>query len=133
MIPGVVTGTLANRGVDDAGTYRFVYTDPNTCVNTSNDVVISAQAQGVDQLYVYPNPNTGTFHVRFYNTINEKVTLRVFNPLGQMVYEMPFTTALPYSDMVVTLPGVHAAGIYIVKVINASGVQLATKSMIVGN
>jgi len=35
--------------------------------------------------------------------------------------------------MVVTLPGVHAAGVYIVKVINASGEQLATKSMIVGN
>ena len=131
VIPGAVTGTLANRGVNDAGTYRFVYTDPNTCVNTSNDVVISAQVS--DNLYVYPNPNTGTFQVRFFNQSNEQVTVNVFGPTGQLVYRRAFPTTLAYSQMDVVLPSMHAAGVYIVKIINASGVVIATKSIIVGN
>ena len=125
-----IIALLANLGVDDAGTYRFVYTDPNTCMNTSNNVVISAEAS--DNLFVYPNPNTGTFYVRYFNASNEKATLNVYNPLGQRVYSREFPTALPYSQLNVVLPALHAAGIYTVEVVNASGVRVGAKSLLIG-
>ncbi|HEV7782571.1 MAG TPA: HYR domain-containing protein, partial [Chitinophagaceae bacterium] len=129
QIPGISIGILLNLGVLNAGTYWFVYTDPNGCVSTSASIVIGGLFS--NNLYVYPNPNRGTFQVRFYNAPNEVVTVNVFDVRGALVYSHQYTTTLPYTTMDVILPPAHTAGIYLVEVRNASGQQVGAKRIIV--
>jgi hypothetical protein len=82
-VPGVTGPVLANLTVDDAGTYRVVYTDPNGCTSTSVNIEVSAAVSS--ELLVYPNPNDGRFQVRFYNQVNEEVTLSVYDAKGARV------------------------------------------------
>lgn len=84
---------LSNLTVDDIGTYRLVYTDPNGCVGTSADVVITGLAS--ENLWIYPVPNNGTFQVRFFNTANENATLRVLDEKGSKVYERSVVKVWP--------------------------------------
>jgi hypothetical protein len=129
-IPGS-TGSgnaLLNLTVNDAGTYRVRYTDPNGCVSTSADVVVSALA--APGLWVFPNPNQGTFNVRYYNQTGEKATVKVFNLLGQEVYSQSLPLGISYSTITVNLYR-QPAGTYIVKVFDGNGVEIDSKRIIV--
>jgi hypothetical protein len=130
LSPAVTIGTLSNLTVESAGTYRTVYTDLNGCVNTSGDLVISAEAS--DRLYIAPNPNFGQFWVRYYNQVNEQLTLTVFNSNGARVYQKAVTTTLAYSRIDVDL-GIEAPGIYVVELRNSTGKLLGSKKMIVSH
>ncbi len=127
-VPGATALTLT-RTVDDQGTYYAIYTDGNGCTMRSNDLVISPLAS--DHLYVYPNPNSGIFDVRFFNQSNEAMTVRVFSSSGQMIFEKGFTTTLPWSSVGVDLGTRNSAGIYIVEVVNSSGQRMGAKRIIV--
>jgi hypothetical protein len=132
-VPTVTGATLSNLSVDDAGTYRVVYTDPNGCVSTSGDVVVSAE--GSERLYVAPNPNYGQFWVRFYNTPGENMTISVFNAAGKRVYQRSVTSTLAYTRFEINL-GEHAAnapGVYLVELRGANGERLGSKQIIVGH
>jgi hypothetical protein len=127
----VIAGTGAVLGplsVDDIGTYKTVYTDPNGCVNTSANLVISGQVS--DNMWVYPNPNTGQFNVRYYNQSGETATLKVFDYLGQEVYSQILPQGRVYSNTVVNIPKA-AAEVYIVKVVTSTGRELAAKRIVV--
>ncbi len=126
---GVSGPTVGPLTVDNLGTYLAVYTDPNGCQVTSSSLVISALAS--DNIWIYPNPNSGQFSVRYYNQSGESVTINVFNALGQLVYQKATGTGTPYSLTTVTLPATAANGVYIVKVLGASGKELAAKKIIV--
>jgi HYR domain/Secretion system C-terminal sorting domain len=126
-VTGPVVGPLT---VSDAGTYRAVYTDPRGCVSTSADIVISAQRS--NNLWVFPNPNTGQFNVRFYNQTGENATLKVFNGLGQVVYTTSLPLGIAYSNISVNLGNIPA-GVYIVKIMNGTGAELAAKRIIVNH
>ncbi|HUR66989.1 MAG TPA: HYR domain-containing protein [Chitinophagaceae bacterium] len=126
VIPAANTNTLVNLTINDLGTYRVVYTDLNGCVNTSANVVLSASQSSL--LYVYPNPNNGRFHVRFYNSPNEQVNVNVFAANGALVYRKAFTGSLPYTDFEINLFG-RPAGIYIVEVRGEGGKLIGTKKV----
>jgi HYR domain/GEVED domain/Secretion system C-terminal sorting domain len=130
LSPAVTTGTLTNLTVESAGTYRTVYTDLNGCVNTSADLVISAEPS--DRLYIAPNPNFGQFWVRYYNQVNEQLTLTVFNSNGARVYQKAVTTTLAYSRIDVDL-GIEAPGVYVVELRNSTGKLLGSKKIIVSH
>jgi hypothetical protein len=120
---------LSGLTVDDIGTYRLVYTDLNGCVNTSADVVVSGLAS--DNLWVYPVPNYGIFHVRFFNQSGEGATVRVFDAKGSKVYERAVVTSLAYTDIIVDLgPGI-ADGVYIVELVNGAGKRVGVKKVVV--
>jgi len=127
LVPAVSGGTLSNLASDDAGTYKAVYTDPNGCVNTSADIVITAEM--ANSLFVAPNPNFGQFWVRYYNNTNEQLTLSVFNSNGTRVYQKTVTTTLAYTRIDVNL-GTNAPGIYLVELRNAAG-SLVGKSRVI--
>ncbi len=130
LISGAISNSLVNLSVDDIGTYKVIYTDPNGCVSTSADLVISAQQSG--NLYVFPNPNSGHFHVRFYNQLNEPATLRVYDSRGAMVYQKKFITTTPYSSLDVNLEArATPNGIYLVEVRNGTGILIGAKRIIV--
>lgn len=128
-ITGVTGAVLGPLGVDDIGTYRAVYTDPNGCVMTSADMVVSGLAS--ENLWVYPNPNQGQFQVRYYNQNNETLTLNIYNASGQKVYQRSFATTTAYTRMDVNLGGRYSEGVYIVEVINAAGVKVGAKRVVI--
>jgi len=129
-IPGS-TGSgnaLLNLTVLDAGTYRVRYTDPNGCINTSADVVVSALQSNL--LWVYPNPSDGRFRIQVYNTINENLTLAVYNGLGQQVFTKAIPQGLAYSVNDVDISRMPA-GMYVVKLLLNNNAELATKQIVV--
>ncbi len=121
IITGATGASLANLTVDDLGTYRCRYTDLNGCVSTSADLVVSGQVS--DNLFVYPNPNTGHFYIRFYNQANEEVTVRVFDMRGALVYLQKVVTTLPYTSIEVEMmrDRITASEIYNVEVRGSNG------------
>jgi hypothetical protein len=120
------TGSSIALTVDDAGSYTCTYTDLNGCVKTSDAMVVSGQPS--DKLYVYPNPNEGNFHVRFYNSANEPVTVNIYDFKGSKVYSKAVVTVLPYTDISVNLSNLPA-GTYLVNVINSAGKSIGAKKV----
>ena len=121
--------SLNGLTVDDIGTYRLVYTDPNGCVGTSGDVVVSGQAS--DKLWVYPVPNNGAFQVRFFNTANENATVIVYDAKGAKVYERATITTTAYTRIDVDLGPAIADGVYMVELVNAAGKRVGVKKIVV--
>ncbi len=104
--------------VDGLGTYQATVTDVNGCVNTSNELVIGAEAS--DKLWIYPNPTPGAFQVRLYYAGNtaEKRIVSIYNPKGQLITSRTFDLnyrSTPYLSMNFDLSGM-ARGTYVVKV-----------------
>jgi hypothetical protein len=128
VITGATGSSLTGLTVSDIGTYRAEYTDLNGCRSSSADLFVTAQPSG--NLYVYPNPNTGVFRVRFFNQANEKGTGSVFDEKGARVYKGTYTTTLPYTSLNVDISRL-AAGKYLVEVVNSAGKRIGAKWIIV--
>ena len=130
LVPAVTGGTLSNLGVNNIGTYRAVYTDPNGCVNTSADLVISGEFS--ENLFVAPNPNFGQFTVRYNNSTNELLTVSVFNSNGTRVYQKTSPSTIAYTQISVDLL-TNAPGVYVVELRNSAGNLLGRKNIIVSH
>jgi hypothetical protein len=115
--------------VDGIGTYSVIYTDPNGCSKTSADLVVTGLQS--DGLWVYPNPNTGKFIVRYNNLPNENITINVYDSKGARVYQKQAIGGTAYTGVDVDLGTVVAAGVYIVEVRNGSGELVGAKRIIV--
>ena len=114
--------------VTNIGTYRAEYTDLNGCRSTSADLIVSAQPSG--NLYVYPNPSSGQFQVRFYNSANEQATISIYDQKGARVYSRVFNTTIPYTSLNVDISRL-AAGKYLVEVVNSAGRRIGAKWIVV--
>ena len=128
VISGATGSSLTGLTVTNIGTYRAEYTDLNGCRSTSADLFVTAQPSG--NLYVYPNPNTGVFQVRFFNQTNEPGTVFVYNENGARVYSRRFTTTIPYTSVTVDISRL-AAGKYLVEVVNSAGRRIGAKWIVV--
>ena len=130
-ITGAAAPTLGPLYVDNIGRYNVIYTDLNGCVSTSADFLVSGEIS--DNLYVYPNPNQGQFHVRFFNQFNEQVTVRVFDMKGAEVYLQKAITTLAYSNINVDLSGNHitAGETYVVEVRGNQERLIGSKKIVV--
>ena len=120
------SGASITLTVDDAGSYTCTYTDLNGCIKTSDAKVVTGQPS--DNLYVYPNPNTGNFFVRFFNSANEPVTVNIYDFKGSKVYTKAVVTALPYTEISVDLSNVPA-GTYLINVYNSAGKIIGSKKV----
>ena len=121
--------SISGISVDQLGTYKLTYTDPNGCTSTSGTITISAQPS--DNLYVYPIPNNGQFTVRFFNQPNESATIRVFDSKGAKYYERTVVMGNSYSTIEVDLGTNVSSGVYIVELVNGQGKRVATRSIVV--
>ncbi|HMK26550.1 MAG TPA: HYR domain-containing protein, partial [Chitinophagaceae bacterium] len=117
-IPGATGPSLNNLTVDNIGIYTVRYTDLNGCVATSAAMTVTGEPSC--KLWVYPNPNQGLFQVRFFNSVNEAVTVNVYNSGGSRIYSKAVTTGLAYSLIDVDIQS-QPAGVYTVEVVNAAG------------
>ncbi|NDB54022.1 MAG: T9SS C-terminal target domain-containing protein, partial [Chitinophagaceae bacterium] len=112
------TSNTQTVNIDGLGNYAATVRDVNGCVNTSNVLAIGAEAS--DKLWIYPNPTSGAFQIRYYHAgdMNEKRIISVYNAAGQLVTTKTFNltyTSAPYLRMDVDLSGA-ARGTYVVKV-----------------
>gem|GEM_PF-2491077 len=128
LLPGINGSSYGPLTTDQAGTYKVLYTDVNGCSKTSNDLVIQASAS--DNLWIYPNPSSGSFQVRYYNQSGEAADMIVYNSAGQPVMKKQVTTGIAYSRTDFDLSGL-AQGVYLVRVIRSGGRELASKRVIV--
>ncbi len=128
VISGATGSSLTGLTVTNIGTYRAEYTDLNGCRSTSADLIVSAQPSG--NLYVYPNPSSGQFQVRFYNSANEQATISIYDQKGARVYSRVFNTTIPYTSLNVDISRL-AAGKYLVEVVNSAGRRIGAKWIVV--
>lgn len=120
---------LHDIGVAGIGTYTVVYTDPNGCVSTSNAIEVTGAPSG--NVFVYPNPNRGSFTVRFYNTVNESATVNVYDMKGARVHRQSAATTAPYTGIEINLGSAVPAGVYVVELVNSSGKQVGAQRIVV--
>ena len=129
-IAGATGASLTGLTVDDIGAYRCRYTDLNGCVATSADMVVSGKVS--EGLFIYPIPNDGFFHIRFYNQANEEATVRIFDMRGALVYQRKVPTTLPYTDIIVDMRSrITATETYVVEVRGSNGRLIGSKKIIV--
>jgi HYR domain/Secretion system C-terminal sorting domain len=125
-VPTTTSGISPIR-IENIGLYQLNYTDPNGCTNTAS---VQIGATPTYELFIYPNPNNGRFQVRFYNEISEQVSVVIYDPLGQKMYEQKLQTTGRYSRLDVDIRG-KAQGYYLVTVVNSNNNQLAAKRVLV--
>jgi uncharacterized protein (DUF736 family) len=123
-VTGVTSNTLV-VGIDKIGVYKAIANSSNGCNNVSNEITISESPS--QRLFVYPNPNYGLFHVRFYTdpTLQLARTINVYDPRGAKIFTRVYTVLSPYDRMEVNLGGVPG-GVYYLELLDASGKRVAS-------
>ena len=119
------TGSSLIVNVDGLGDYRLRVTDVNGCSNTSNLISITDSITG--KVFIYPNPNSGQFQVRYYSIINNTGLPRginIYDARGKRVSTQVYSISSPYARMDVDLRN-HGTGVYWVEVVDANGNRLA--------
>jgi hypothetical protein len=134
----ITTATTNNTNtvtanIDQQGEYRATVTDINGCVNSSNIVTIGSEVS--DRLWIYPNPNRGSFQIRLYysGVIGERRKVMIYNATGQLVAQKEFDLASatpPYLSMTFNLP-LLSAGTYAVKVVDKNSQKIAAGLMVI--
>jgi len=123
VIPGATTGSYV-ADIDHLGNYVVTVTDVNGCVGNSNTLTIRDSVSG--RVFIYPNPNSGRFQVR-YNPIHNAITpygLKVFDAMGKLVLNQKYTLGVPYAPMFVDLSNM-GTGVYWVEVVDIDDQRLA--------
>ena len=122
IVSGIGTGTL-KVNVDGFGTYQLRVNDVNGCTNTSNSITIKDSASG--KCFIYPNPTSGQFEVRYYSTVNNIVprSLTIFDAKGDRVFTKLYPIGRPYERMAVNMSA-YGKGLYWVEVSGTNGERL---------
>ena len=113
------TGAL-NVDVDVLGTYTLRVTDVNGCTNTSNSITIKDSVSG--RCFIYPNPNSGQFQVRYYSVVNNVLprSLTVYDAKGERVLTQFYSIGRPYDRMDVDMRR-NGKGLYWVEIGDMNG------------
>jgi subtilisin-like proprotein convertase family protein len=122
-VPNSNTGSLL-IGVDGIGDYTLRVTDVNGCSNISNQVTITDSVSG--RVFIYPNPNSGQFQVRFYsvaNNTNLPRGINVYDARGKRVLTQTYSVSAPYQRMDVDLRN-QGTGVYWIEVVDVAGNRL---------
>lgn len=131
LIPNQTTSTRL-VGIDDLGTFTVQVVDANGCgANSLGSVTLTAAAN--DRLFVYPNPNTGQFQVRYYSDLGQTIFpryLNVYDSKGSRVYTKSYTINSPYTRLDVDVRN-FGKGIYQVELTDNEGRRLKTGRVLV--
>jgi hypothetical protein len=122
-VSGAITGTL-NVDVDGLGEYQLRVTDVNNCTNLSNKITIKDSASG--NCFLYPNPTSGKFQVRYYSVANNLLprSLTIYDAKGDRVLTQMYAIGRPYDRMDVDMRA-YGKGLYWVEIGDRNGNRLA--------
>jgi hypothetical protein len=81
-------------------------------------MLVSSQTSG--NIYLYPNPNSGHFQIRFDNRPNEKITVNIYDEKGAEVYTQTAVTTIAYTGIQMDISNLPSET-YLVAVIGADG------------
>jgi subtilisin-like proprotein convertase family protein len=122
VVSGLGTGSIV-VDVDGMGDYQLRVTDVNGCTSTSNSITIKDSTSG--KCFIYPNPTSGKFQVRYYSVANNVLprTLTVYDAKGDRVLTQFYQIGRPYDRMDVDMRG-KGKGIYWVEIGDRNGNRL---------
>ena len=122
IVSGATTGSI-NLDVDGLGDYQLRVTDVNGCTNSSNIITIKDSVSG--RCFIYPNPNSGQFQVRYYSVANNVLPrgIVVYDAKGDRVLSQNYTIGRPYDRMDVDMRR-FGKGLYWVEVVDRNGNRL---------
>jgi subtilisin-like proprotein convertase family protein len=122
VVSGATTGSLSVN-VDGLGDYQLRVTDVNGCTNSSNIITIKDSASG--KCFLYPNPNSGQFQVRYYSVANNVLPrgIVVYDAKGDRVFLQNYIVGRPYDRMDVDMRA-HGKGLYWVEIVDRNGNRL---------
>jgi subtilisin-like proprotein convertase family protein len=128
-VAGASTGTV-NVDVDGLGDYQLRVLDVNGCTNISNLLTIKDSASA--KCFIYPNPNSGQFQVRYYSAANNVLprTLTVYDAKGDRVLTQLYTVGRPYDRMDVDMRA-YGKGMYWVEIGDRNGNRLTMCRVII--
>lgn len=132
LIPSITASNFPIT-IDKLGEYSVIVTNDATgCTATSNKITVKDSADN-KTLFVYPNPNRGSFQVRFYNqgTTSIDRTIMVYDGKGTRVFSQKYSVAGPYGKMDVNLGKITGAGTYLIDVRNSAGKRIASSQVII--
>ena len=123
VVSGIGTGAIL-VDIDGLGVYSLRVTDVNGCVNTSSTVTIADSLSG--RVFIYPNPNSGLFQVRYNPTRNNALPrgIHIYNSRGQKISTQLYPLGLPYARMNVNLSNM-GSGVYWIEVFDVNENRLA--------
>jgi hypothetical protein len=129
LLSGQTSNSL-NVNVDGLGNYKMKVTNAAGCSRISNAVTIADSSNG--RLFVYPNPSTGKFQVRYFSDVNnlQPRTLAVYDSKGGLVYQAKYVMFGAYTSIFVDL-GNTSAGIYTIHLLDINGNKLNTERVII--
>ena len=113
--------------VASSGTYYIRGSSGNGCIVIMPVLVTVHSASGIDQditrtiFDVYPNPNNGTFNIKYQASDQKPFEISILDITGKEVYYQKYTeTDKPIMGMI-KLPG-HLPGLYFVRLIKDNGI-----------
>ena len=109
--------------IDRLGTYQLRVTDINGCTNLSNTITIKDSISG--KCFIYPNPTSGQFEVRYYSSFNDIAprALTIFDAKGDRVFTKLYTIGRAYERMPVDMRA-YGKGLYWVEISDVNGNRL---------
>ncbi|MBK7305978.1 MAG: hypothetical protein IPI88_02400 [Chitinophagaceae bacterium] len=122
VVSVIGTGSL-RLDVDGQGDYQLRVTDVNGCTNISNTITIKDSASG--KCFIYPNPTSGKFQVRYYSVANNVLPrfLTIYDSKGDRVFVQNYTIGRPYDRMDVDMRA-FGKGLYWVEIGDLNGNRL---------
>lgn len=125
--PGVTAG-IFNATLVGVGTYTisYDYTDGNGCSNSASTQVYVDGAPGcypngignvagIEIGNVYPNPFQDEVTIEFVSTSNDPVFIRMYDLLGQQIYEAELTVAYGLNTYTIDTERTLAEGFYVIE------------------
>ncbi len=124
------TGNSIQVNIVGVGNYTLKITSAIGCQSTSNTVTINESSSS--KLFVYPNPSSGKFQVRYFTDPNnlQPLQIAIYNSLGALIFSGKYTSFSSYSPMNIDLTK-HGNGVYHLKMMNTDGKIIATETIIV--
>ncbi len=116
--------------VDDFGNYDVIVTNnlTNCSSNRSNKVIVDYKES--DKLFIYPNPTSGSFQVRYFSSTTTARTLNIYDSKGARVYTKAYAISSPYTRMDVNMDNA-ASGVYMVELKDANGKRIKTAKVVI--
>ena len=117
---GDITYTFLHNIQNDVnGFYRIRITDVDGAISFSSIQEVKAKKLVV-QIWAYPNPTTGAFKVKIPGGLAGKLTLKVYNDAGKLVYLQPMPMPVGSIEHTVNISHLSAGSYQIVCEDNAS-------------